>query len=130
MKVFLSSNETFHGLLKIFGNLIIAAFMLRFALVSYQNGNTLLAVLVGIVAFVVFVIAAGYLVICIVGRMADSSNSVSENPEYKDQEPVRHKHHQIKQSVLAIFAVVAVGSITSVSAWKFAGLVVSHSHLT
>jgi hypothetical protein len=86
----LSSNETMHGLLKIAGNLVLAAIISKFALIFYQQGNTLIATVIGIMAFIVFVIAIGYLVICVARRFADTVDFEPEKKEHVENNSVLH----------------------------------------
>lgn len=86
----LSSNETLHGLLKIAGNLVLAAIISKFSLIFYQQGNLIFSAITGITAFVVFVIAMGYLVICVARKFADTTDFEPEKLKHVDNNSVFH----------------------------------------
>lgn len=96
----LLSSESLHGLIKIFGNLILAAFLTRTSLNFFQHGDTYLAILIGITAFAVFVFAIGYLLISIAGMLADYTESDHSTEDEKNtgrltsaREMTIHHHH-------------------------------------
>lgn len=118
--------ESFDGFLKIFINLSIASISTKFAILAFAEGNKITAFCYSVVAALLLVLSAGYLLINIVGK-ASISFEIKAAKCVGDEKSVSTAQIKLllSQIVLGLVALIIVGSIYVVGAWIVAEFVVS-----
>ena len=119
-------NESFDGFLKIFINLSIASVSAKMAIMSLADGNKITAICYAVVAGILLVVSAGYLIINIVGK-AVKCFELKADKIVGDAKTISAAENKliINQVVLGLLALLAVGSLYAFSAWTLAGLIVT-----